>query len=85
MKVLPKPNIFEKLQKETGMKDKEFADYLGVSRSQLWRAKLPPNDKRFSLGQPFIAKVLNRFSEYAFEELFFLDRVSQGCDKTTTA
>jgi hypothetical protein len=80
MKVFLRQDILESLQKELDMKDQEFADYIGVSRSQLWRAKMPPNDKRFSLGQDFIAKVLNSFPTYTFEQLFFLDEVSHVCD-----
>jgi predicted transcriptional regulator len=82
MRVLPKPGILEKLQKELDKTDQEFAEFIGVSRSQLWRAKLKPTDKRFSLGQDFIAKMLQAFNSYKFEELFFLQDVSHVCDKT---
>lgn len=86
MKVTLQPNVLEKMQKDLNMTDQEFAEYIGVSRSQLWRAQLPSEDKRFSLGQDFIAKVLNRFPELTFEQLFFLDKVSHGCDnKASTA
>lgn len=85
MKVLLKSGVLDQLQKDLNMTDQEFSDYIGVSRSQLWRAKLPANDKRFSLGQDFIAKTLNAFQELTFEQIFFLDDVSHTCDKTNTA
>jgi hypothetical protein len=80
MRVLLKNGVLEKLQKELNMKDKQFCEHIGVSRSQLWRAKMSPDDRRFSLGQDFIAKILNAFSELMFEEVFFLDEVFHECD-----
>ncbi|MGZ0050183.1 hypothetical protein [Brevibacillus gelatini] len=80
MRVLLKPGVLDNLQTELKLTDQEFAEFIGVSRSQLWRAKLPPHDKRFSLGQDFIAKILNAFSSNTFEDIFFLDQVSHECD-----
>jgi hypothetical protein len=85
VRVLLKPGVLDELQHEMKMTDQEFAEYVGVSRSQLWRAKLPPTDKRFSLGQDFIAKVLAAFPSHVFEDIFFLDRVSHECDKEVPA
>ncbi|CAH1202926.1 hypothetical protein PAECIP111891_02147 [Paenibacillus allorhizoplanae] len=82
MKVILKPGVLENLQKELNMNDQEFADHIGVSRSHLWRAKMPISDKRFSLGQDFIARVLNTFSGFTFEEIFFLNQLSQDCDSS---
>ncbi|MDU4696418.1 MAG: hypothetical protein E6Y08_11420 [Paenibacillus sp.] len=79
MRVAPKPGEIEKLQKEKNMTDQEFADYLGTSRSSLWRAKLPLGDERFSCGQDVMAKILMMFPEKKFEDLFFLDQVSHEC------
>lgn len=85
MKVLLKSDILDDLRHGMKLTDQGFAKFLGVSRSQLWRAKLPPNDKRFSLGQDFIAKVLSAFPEHTFEDIFFLDQVSHSCDKGVPA
>ena len=79
MRIIPKPGELEKLQKEKDMTDQEFADFLGTSRSSLWRAKLPPEDERFSFGQDVMAKILKKFPHKTFEELFFLEQVSQEC------
>lgn len=81
MRVLLKPGVLEKLQKDLDLKEQEFAEYISVSRSHLWRAKLPPSDKRFSLGQDLIAKLLNAFPNKKFEDIFFLEQVSHACDK----
>jgi DNA-binding XRE family transcriptional regulator len=81
LKVLIKPDVLNTLQASLKKTDQEFADHIGVSRSSLWRAKLPVSDERFSLGQDVIAKVLNSFSDKSFEDLFFLDKVSHDCDK----
>lgn len=70
MRIIPKPEVIETLQKEMNMTDKEFAKYIGASRSSLWRAKLPPDDDRFSLGQDVMAKILKKFPEKKFEDLF---------------
>lgn len=83
MRVLLKTDILDALQKELGMTDQEFADYIGISRSQLWRAKMPPRDKRFSLGQDFIAKTLSRFPQHTFEDIFFLEHMSHACDENS--
>lgn len=79
MRIVPKPGELEQLQKEKNMTDQEFADFLGTSRSSLWRAKLPPEDERFSFGQDVMAKILKKFPNKTFEELFFLDQVSHEC------
>jgi hypothetical protein len=85
MRVLLKPGVLDDLQHEMMMTDQEFAEFIGVSRSQLWRAKRPPTDKRFSLGLDFIAKVLASFPSRTFEDIFFLDNLSHVCDKEIPA
>jgi hypothetical protein len=56
--------------------DAELAQKLGVSISQVWRVKLPPEDKRHnSPGNQFIAGVLSTFGG-PFEKFFYLDDVS---------
>ncbi|HYE69548.1 MAG TPA: hypothetical protein VEA58_13105 [Anaerovoracaceae bacterium] len=82
MRVLLKHGVLDSKQIEFKMTDKEFADFIGISRSSLWRAKLPADDGRFSLGQDVIAKVLNKFDDLTFEDVFFLDPLYHGCDKT---
>lgn len=81
MKVLLKKDVLNKIQEDLKMTDQEFADYIGVSRSQLWRANMSPKDKRFSLGNEFVASVLSTFQEKKFEDLFFLGSVSHECYK----
>lgn len=85
MKVLLKPGILNDLKKQANMSEQEFAIYIGVSRSQLWRVKLPPSDKRFSLGQDFIAKILKKFPKLSFEDIFFLEKMSHECDSKRSA
>lgn len=52
--------------------DTEIAAAIGVSVTQLWRAKLPIHDERNSPpGTAFIAGVLNVFGG-PFERFFFL-------------
>lgn len=85
VKLLLKSGVLNDVQKGLNLTDQQFAEYIGVSRSQLWRAKMPPNDKRFSLGQDFIAKLLSHFPEKCFDDFFFLDCVSHACDDETSA
>jgi len=80
-----KAGILDNLQNDLKMNDQEFAEFIGVSRSQLWRAKLPAVDKRFSLGKDFIAKVLAAFPNLTFEDIFFLDNVYHSCDSEVSA
>ncbi|WP_438498543.1 hypothetical protein [Paenibacillus sp. IHBB 3054] len=79
MRVIPKPGILNKLQEDKKMSEQEFADFLGASRSSLWRAKLPVDDNRFSLGQDVMAKILKNFPDKSFEDIFFLEKLSQVC------
>lgn len=81
MRVVPQEGVLNKLQQEKNMTDQEFSDFLGIARASLWRTRLPKDDKRFSLGNDVMAKILKKFPEKAFEELFFLDKPSQVCDK----
>jgi hypothetical protein len=81
MKVSLRHKVLSNIQQTRKMTDQEFSCFLGISRSQLWRSQLPTDDKRFSLGQDFIAKVLKALPEYSFEDIFFLNNVSHGCYK----
>jgi transcriptional regulator with XRE-family HTH domain len=75
---LLRTEALDNIQKELGLNEQDFAEHLDISRAQLWRARLNPEDKRFSLGQDFIAKILDKLKR-PFEEIFFLDQVSQAC------
>ena len=56
--------------------DAELAIKLGVSTSQVWRVKLPPEDERYNTpGNQFIAGVMSTF-DGPFERFFYLDDVS---------
>lgn len=53
--------------------DAELAEKMGISPSQVWRAKLSPEDDRYnSPGNQFIASVLSLFGE-PFEKFFYVD------------
>jgi ABC-type thiamine transport system substrate-binding protein len=55
--------------------DTQLAATIGVSVTQLWRAKLPIEDPRHnSPGPAFIAGVINAFGG-PFEKYFFLDKI----------
>lgn len=55
--------------------DTQLAAKLGVSVTQVWRAKLPKDDPRHNTpGPAFIAGVLSAFGG-PFERFFFLDKV----------
>jgi hypothetical protein len=66
----------EKLQLQKGFNnDTQLAAAIGVSVTQIWRAKLPVEDPRHnSPGPVFIAGVIKAFG-VPFEKLFFLDDV----------
>ncbi|MEY8748574.1 hypothetical protein AB9M62_56975 [Bacillales bacterium AN1005] len=81
MRISPLPGVLQKLQDDLQMTDEKFADYIETSRASLWRAKLPANDPRFSLGQDVMTKILTKFPNKKFEELFFLTQMSQECYK----
>lgn len=55
--------------------DAELAEVIGVSKSQVWRAKLKPEDPRHNdPGNQFIAGVLSVFGG-PFEQFFYLEDV----------
>ncbi|WP_410769615.1 hypothetical protein [Fontibacillus sp. BL9] len=55
--------------------DSALAKCIGVSPSQVWRAKLPPNDERHNTpGVQFIAGVLGAFDS-TFEDFFFVEDI----------
>lgn len=69
-KVLMKAAIDHNLDTDT-----KLAAAIGVSTTQIWRAKLPFEDPRHNApGVTFIAGVLSTF-EGPFERYFFLDDV----------
>ncbi|WDL96899.1 hypothetical protein [Alicyclobacillus sp. ALC3] len=56
--------------------DAALAKIIGVSVTQVWRAKLPPSDRRHnSPGIHFIAGVMSAF-EGPFERFFYLEEDS---------
>ena len=55
--------------------DAALAKLIGVSPSQVWRAKLPPDDERYnSPGVQFIAGVLGAFNG-SFEDFFYVETI----------
>jgi transcriptional regulator with XRE-family HTH domain len=74
MKLKLSVDTLETLQKENKWSDTEFAERLGISRSRLWRAKLPTNHHEYcSPGEALITGVLKTFPHMKFEDLFFLE------------
>ena len=56
--------------------DSDLARIIGVSVTQVWRAKLPPSDKRHNTpGVHFIAGVMTAFNA-PFEKFFYLDEAN---------
>lgn len=67
------------------MTDTELAAAIGVSTTQIWRAKLPVNHPQHnSPGTTFIAGVLSVFGG-PFERFFFLDKVIRERSKKMTS
>ncbi len=65
----------ERLQRKNGWSDEDLCKKIGISRTQLWRLRLPPGDPRYNApGETFIANVLKAFPDKYFEDLFFLDK-----------
>lgn len=57
--------------------DAALAQEIGISASQVWRAKLPTSDSRYNApGNQFIAGVIGAF-QGKFEDFFYVDEVSQ--------
>lgn len=71
-------NELTKAQIERGIpSDASLAVVLGVSASQVWRAKLSQRDARHNApGNHFIAGVLAAFDE-SFEKFFYLDDANE--------
>lgn len=56
--------------------DAILAERMGVSVTQVWRVKLPPNDERHNTpGNHFIAGVIDVFGG-PFERFFYLDETN---------
>lgn len=64
-------DMFYKLQGD--MTDTEFAKDLGISRSQLWRART----KHSAVGSDFLAKFKKRYPDKQIDDYFFAEDVPQ--------
>lgn len=54
--------------------DKELARLIGVSPTQVWRAKLKPTDPQYNApGPKFIAGILSLFEGEKFERFFYIE------------
>lgn len=74
---------FNKTVTEEGLSDAQLADAMGISTTQLWRARLPEHDPRHNdPGPDFIAGALTVFPNKKFEDLFFLRVASRERNKT---
>lgn len=86
MKIKLKIEILEKLQNEKKWTDTELSKQMGISRSRLWRAKLPETHEEYcSPGESFILGTMLAFPEKKFEDLFFLKRVCSRLNEKVTA
>jgi DNA-binding XRE family transcriptional regulator len=75
--ILLKKDIFKNLQESCGkQEDTSMAEFLGVSRSTVWRIRTG----KMQPGPDFIAAVLNKFPEKRFEDVFFCQN---NCDVAT--
>jgi transcriptional regulator with XRE-family HTH domain len=74
LKIKLRVDVLERLQTEKKWTDTELAKQMGISRSRLWRAKLPESHSEYcSPGESLIIGVLKAFPERKFDDLFFLD------------
>lgn len=74
-----KVDELKRVQEQNGLdSDAQLAAKIGVSVTQIWRAKLPVDDPRHnSPGPSFIAGVIGAFGG-PFEKYFFLTKVVRG-------
>ncbi|WDF02910.1 hypothetical protein [Shouchella hunanensis] len=76
MKIVLDIEAFERAQKEMGLNNSELARKMKISRSRLWRAKLPVTHTNFCYpGEDFITGSLSVFKDKKFDDLFFLSNV----------
>lgn len=86
MKIKLRVDVLEKLQEKNNWNDTELAKHMGISRSRLWRAKLPEEHNEYcSPGESLIVGVLKAFPEKKFEDLFFLTEPCSIVHNKTTA
>lgn len=83
MAIKLKVKEFDLIKQELQLNEAQMAARIGVSTTQLWRARLPDEDIRHNdPGAEFIAGTLNAFDK-KFEDLFFLDNSLRDRNKTT--
>lgn len=72
-KIRLRAEVLYALQNEKDWNDTKLASKMGVSRSRLWRARLPEtHPEHCSIGESFIVGAMTLFPESRFEDLFFL-------------
>lgn len=73
-KIKVRIDALDMLQKKSNLSDTALAGKMGISRSTLWRIRLPETSKEHCHpGEDFIASALKAFPGIKFEQLFFLD------------
>lgn len=89
MRIRLRVEVLEILQNNKSWTDTELAKRMGISRSRLWRAKLPTNHNEYcSPGESLIIGVLKAFPDKKFDDLFFLEKLCielHGDKKTTSS
>lgn len=76
MKIKLRVEVLEALQRERNWTDTELANQMGISRSRLWRAKLPESHPEYcSPGESLIIGTLQAFPAKGFDDLFFLTKL----------
>ena len=82
MKIRLNVELLEDLQKKNLWSDSELARQIGISRSRLWRAKLPMHHKEYcSPGETLIMGILQTFPNKKFDDFFFLEHMCSEVHK----
>lgn len=86
LKIKLRVDVLEELQEKNNWNDTELAKQMGISRSRLWRAKLPENHNEYcSPGESLIVGAMKAFPDKKFEDLFFLTDVCSVVHNSSTA
>jgi transcriptional regulator with XRE-family HTH domain len=86
LKIKLRVKVLEQLQNEQGWTDTKLAKQMGISRSRLWRAKLPEDHNEYCTpGEKLINGALKAFPNKTFDDLFFLENVCSDVHKEQPA
>lgn len=74
-------NVEKSYELQGDMTDTEFAKFLGISRTQLWRART----KQSAVGSDFLAKFKEKYPDKQLEDYFFVSDVPSKEQKRINA